>query len=180
MASSDLPDLGGRLRIKERCPFRSIPQALKQALNWLLVFYSRKTVMNAPTYNTHSVTCPICHRSSVVGPVGAVTGLFTCPHCHSHLVISWSGHFVRDPFCLKQGLKQVSVGKMLRQQSRPLARIQRDFGIGKPLSLIALLGSAVVFGFAFVAGEQSLPDQNSFQGFLEWVNGTGDSPNISP
>ncbi|MGL5061730.1 MAG: hypothetical protein ACRC62_17315 [Microcoleus sp.] len=132
--------------------------------------------MNAPTYNTHSVTCPICHRSSVVGAVGMVSGLFTCPHCHSHLVISWSGHFVRDPFCLKQ----LSVGKMLRQQSRPLARIQRDFGIGKPLSLIALLGSAVVFGFAIVAGGQSLSDRDSFQGILEWVNGTGDSKNSSP
>jgi hypothetical protein len=105
-----------------------------------------------------------------------VSGLFTCPHCHSHLVISWSGHFVRDPF----SLKQLSVGKMLRQQSRPLARIQRDFGIGKPLSLIALLGSAVVLGFAIAAGEQSLPRQSSFQGFLEWMNTTGDAKNLAP
>ncbi|NJK69664.1 MAG: hypothetical protein HC849_30025 [Oscillatoriales cyanobacterium RU_3_3] len=132
--------------------------------------------MDAPTYNTHSVTCPVCHRSSVVGPVGMVSGLFTCPHCHSHLVISWSGHFVRDPF----SLKQLSMGKMLRQQSRPLARIQRDFGIGKSLSLIALLGSAVVLGFAIAAGEQSLPRQSSFQGFLEWMNTTGDAKNLAP
>jgi transposase-like protein len=146
-----------------------------QALNWLLVFYSRKTVMNAPTYNTHSVTCPICHRSSVVGPVGMVSGLFSCPHCHSHLVISWSGHFVRDPF----SLKQLTVGKMLRRESRPLARIQRDLGIGKHFPLLALLGSAVFLGFAIASTDQSLPRSQPFQGFLEWVSGSGNSQDVS-
>jgi transposase-like protein len=147
-----------------------------QALNWLLVFYSRKTVMNAPTYNTHSVTCPICHRSSVVGPVGMVSGLFSCPHCHSHMVISWSGHFVRDPF----SLKQLTVGKMLRRESRPLARIQRDLGIGKHFPLLALLGSAIFLGFAIVTTERALPHQQSFQQeFLEWVNGSGNSQDVS-
>jgi hypothetical protein len=131
--------------------------------------------MNAPTYNTHSVTCPICHRSSVVGPVGMVSGLFSCPHCHSHMVISWSGHFVRDPF----SLKQLAVGKMLRRESRPLARIQRDLGIGKLFPLLAILGSVVFLGFAIVATEQSLPRQQSFQGFLEWVNGSGNSQDVS-
>jgi hypothetical protein len=131
--------------------------------------------MNAPTYNTHSVTCPICHRSSIVGPVGMVSGLFTCPHCHSHMVISWSGHFVRDPF----SLKQLAVGKMLRRESRPLARIQRDLGIGKLFPLLAILGSVVFLGFAIVATEQSLPRQQSFQGFLEWVNGSGNSQDVS-
>lgn len=132
--------------------------------------------MNAPTYNTHSVTCPICHRSSVVGPVGMVSGLFTCPHCHSHLVISWSGHFVRDPF----SLKQLTVGKMLRRESRPLARIQRDLGIGKYFGLLAILGSAVFLGLAIATTEQSLPRQQSFpQGFFEWVNGSGNSQDLS-
>ncbi|MEG3850027.1 hypothetical protein QT971_22295 [Microcoleus sp. herbarium19] len=131
--------------------------------------------MNAPTYNTHSVTCPICHRSSVVGPVGMVSGLFSCPHCHSQLVISWSGHFVRDPF----SLKQLTVGKMLRRESRPLARIQRDLGIGKHFGLLALLGSAVFLGFAISATERSLPRQQSFQGFFEWVNGSGNPQDVS-
>ncbi len=152
-----------------------MPQALVQALNWLLVFYSRKTVMNAPTYNTHSVTCPICHRSSVVGPVGMVSGLFTCPHCHSHMVISWSGHFVRDPF----SLKQLTVGKMLRRESRPLARLQRDLGIGKYFGLLALLGSAVFLGFAISATDQSLTRSQPFQGFVEWVSGSGNSQDVS-
>ena len=131
--------------------------------------------MNAPTYNTHSVTCPICHRSSVVGPVGMVSGLFTCPHCHSHMVISWSGHFVRDPF----SLKQLTVGKMLRRESRPLARLQRDLGIGKYFGLLALLGSAVFLGFAISATDQSLTRSQPFQGFVEWVSGSGNSQDVS-
>jgi hypothetical protein len=91
------------------------------------------------------------------------------------MVISWSGHFVRDPF----SLKQLAVGKMLRRESRPLARIQRDLGIGKHLGLLAILGSAVFLGFAIVATEKSLPHQDSFQGFFEWVNGSENSHDVS-
>ena len=75
---------------------------------------------------------------------------------------------------------QLTVGKMLRRESRPLARIQRDFGLGKHWTLIAILGSVVFFGCAIVATEQSLPRENSFQGFLEWVSGTGNSQDVSP
>jgi hypothetical protein len=83
---------------------------------------------------------------------------------------------VRDPF----SLKQLTVGKMLRRESRPLARIQRDLGIGKHFPLLALLGSAVFLGFAIAATDQSLPRQQSFQqGFLEWVNGSGNSQDVS-
>ena len=83
---------------------------------------------------------------------------------------------MRDPF----SLKQLTVGKMLRRESRPLARIQRDLGIGKHFPLLALLGSAVFLGFAIAATGQSLPRQQSFQqGFLEWVNGSGNSQDVS-
>ena len=82
---------------------------------------------------------------------------------------------MRDPF----SLKQLTVGKMLRRESRPLARIQRDLGIGKHLGLLAILGSAVFLGFAIAATERSLPQQNSFQGFFEWVNGSGNSQDVS-
>ncbi len=82
---------------------------------------------------------------------------------------------MRDPFCLKQ----LTVGKMLRRESRPLARIQRDFGLGKHFPLIAILGSMVFLGCAIAATEQSLPRQNSFQGFLEWVSGTDNSQDAS-
>ena len=83
---------------------------------------------------------------------------------------------MRDPF----SLKQLTVGKMLRRESRPLARIQRDFGLGKHFPLIAILGSVVFFGSAIAATEKSLPRENSFQGFLEWVSGTANSQDVSP
>ncbi len=82
---------------------------------------------------------------------------------------------MRDPF----SLKQLTVGKMLRRESRPLARIQRDFGLGKHFPLIAILGSVVFLGCAIAATEQSLPRQNSFQGLIEWVSGTGNSQDVS-
>ena len=82
---------------------------------------------------------------------------------------------MRDPF----SLKQLTVGKMLRRESRPLARIQRDFGLGKHFPLIAILGSMVFVGCAIAATEQSLPRQNSFQGLIEWVSGTGNSQDVS-
>ncbi|MGE5658791.1 MAG: hypothetical protein ACM37W_19515 [Actinomycetota bacterium] len=132
--------------------------------------------MNAPTFNSHSVTCPICNRSSAVPTVGMFSGLFTCPHCHSHLVISWSGHYVRDPFTLKH----LTVGRMLRRQSRPLARIRRDFGIAKHLSAIAILSSAVFLGFTIAASDQTLFHQNPLKGLIEWVNGTGEPTDTSP
>ncbi|HLO49388.1 MAG TPA: hypothetical protein VK211_13315 [Kamptonema sp.] len=131
--------------------------------------------MNAPTYNSHSVTCPICNHSSIVGPVGMFSGLFTCPHCQSHLVISWSGHYVRDPFTIRQ----LTVGRMLRRQSRPLARIQRDFGFAKHLPLLAILGSAVFFGFTIATTDPSHKQPQPFQDLWEWVNGSGESNDAS-
>lgn len=149
---------------------------LTQSRNWSLVSQTTtKTVMNAPTYNSHSVTCPICNHSSVVGPVGMVSGLFTCPHCQSHIVISWSGHYVRDPFTIRQ----LTVGRMLRRQSRPLARIRRDFGFAKHLPLLAILGSAIFFGFAIAAADQSHQQPKPFQELWEWVKGSGESSDPS-
>jgi len=69
-------------------------------------------------------------------------GLYTCPHCQARLVISLSGHYVRDPFTFRQA----PVEQLLRRQSRPWARILRDVGLTKPVSLMALLVSAVVAG----------------------------------
>jgi hypothetical protein len=48
---------------------------------------------------------------------------------------------VRDPF----SLKQLTVGKMLRRESRPLARIQRDFGLGKHLDADCNFGQCGIF-----------------------------------
>lgn len=131
--------------------------------------------MNAPTYNSHSLTCPICNHSSSVGPVGMFSGLFICPNCHSHLVISRSGHYVRDPFTIKQ----LTVGRMIRRQSKPLARIRRDLSFAKYLPLIALLGSAVFLGFTIFTTEQSHQQPKPFQDLWEFVNGSGESSHPS-
>ena len=47
----------------------------------------------------------------------------------------------------------------------PLARIQRDFGLGKHFPLIAILGSVVFFGCAIRAKEKSLPERIHFKDF---------------
>lgn len=92
-------------------------------------------------------------------------GLYTCPYCQERLVISWSGHYVRDPFTLKQ----LAVGRMLRRQSRPLARVLRDVGLGKRSSLMGVLASAVVVGITVAAIEGWIPDRNPFEGLLKQV-----------
>ncbi|MEM1170101.1 MAG: hypothetical protein AAGJ08_13740 [Cyanobacteria bacterium P01_H01_bin.35] len=101
--------------------------------------------MKAPTSKSNYLTCPICHRHSIAQSVEMFNGLFTCPYCHSHLVISWSGHYVRDPLAIPQ----LDIGQMLRQQSRPLARLRRDL-TRQYLPIVAVISSAIFFGGAIV------------------------------
>ncbi len=97
--------------------------------------------MNADSCNSRSESCPICGRSDGI-QVSRVVGLLSCQHCRERLVVSWSGHYVRDPFTLRQLFAE----QMLRRQSRPLARIFRDFGIAKYSLLVAALGGVVCIG----------------------------------
>ncbi len=106
--------------------------------------------MNADTFNTYSVTCPICHHTSMVSSIGVFGGLFTCPHCHTHFVISNSGHFVRDPFCLQKW----AVGQMLRRQSHPWARIRRDLWLTRRFPLAVLVSGIVFLSLAIAATNQ--------------------------
>jgi hypothetical protein len=86
-------------------------------------------------------------------------GLFTCNSCQEKLVVTWSGHYVRDPF----SGKQVLVGQLLRRQSSPWARIMRDLGsIKRPfmyVALGALVVSASVFTLESVNHQQNHPNQ---------------------
>jgi hypothetical protein len=85
-------------------------------------------------------------------------GLFTCPNCHTHLVISNSGHYVRDPFALQQ----LAMGRMLRRQSHPLARIGRDVCSTKRLSWVAIVGSILLLGTALVVADRvNLPNRQA-------------------
>lgn len=108
--------------------------------------------MNADTFNfeSHSSTCPICHQVQVL-PLGQLqSGLYICPYCHQRLVVSKSGHYVRDPFKLKPFISS----QLLRRQSHPLARVMRDFGSAKPPCWITVMASIVLFSFALAATER--------------------------
>ncbi len=122
--------------------------------------------MNAHTFDSHSVVCPICHRTGPINPGQMLGGLYTCPHCQARLVISLSGHYVRDPF----SFRQVPVERLLRRQSSPWARILRDVGLTKPVSVMALLLSAVVAGVTFVVIQGWTIERNPMFDALEAPN----------
>lgn len=119
--------------------------------------------MNAHIFESHSVLCPVCNRSGHRNPGEILGGLYTCPHCQARLVISWSGHYVRDPF----SFKQLSVSRLLRRQSSPVARILRDVGIKKRPSIWAVLAGLVVASVTFATLENGSVDRPPFGQFME-------------
>lgn len=129
--------------------------------------------MNSPhTFDNYSVTCPICQRRDSLQQIKLGNGLFTCPHCQEQLVVAWSGHYVRDPY----KVKQLVVNEKLRRQSRPLARILRDFGILQRPSLIVALGSCILFGVSFM----TLESLNSKHQPLQATEITQPNQNLHP
>ncbi|UBF24725.1 hypothetical protein K9N68_24090 [Kovacikia minuta CCNUW1] len=119
--------------------------------------------MDAQTFNSPFPNCPICHRTGAVKPHKLLKGLLMCQYCRERLVVSWSGHYVRDPFTLKPLLSE----QMLRRESRPLARLWRDFKVSGYPWLFAVFGGVVFLGSAFVFLQSStsgsqLPPPQSF------------------
>ncbi len=53
-----------------------------------------------------------------------------------------SGHYVRDPFTFRQ----IMLSQSLRRQSRPLARIVRDFILLKHPAIALAVGGAIFLG----------------------------------
>lgn len=98
--------------------------------------------MSTNTFHNHYVTCPICQKNNRTKPIKSYIGLFTCPYCQEKLVVCQSGHYVRDPFIWRQ----MMISSALRRQSRPLARIIRDFIVIKRPLLSLVVGSAIFFG----------------------------------
>lgn len=96
--------------------------------------------MNIHTFDNHYVTCPICQRNAKPKPIKTYIGLFTCPYCQEKLVVCRGGHYVRDPFTLKQ----IMMCSALRRQSSPIARIIRDFVLFKRPMLALAVGSAIL------------------------------------
>jgi uncharacterized protein YbaR (Trm112 family) len=97
--------------------------------------------MNTHTFDNHYLTCPICQRNATPKPIKTCIGLFTCPYCQERLVVSQSGHYVRDP----STLKQMMLSETLRRQSRPFARIVRDFILLKrPVVALGVAGAILL------------------------------------
>lgn len=110
--------------------------------------------MNTHIFDNHYVTCPICQRNAKAKPVKTYIGLFTCPYCQERLVVCQSGHYVRDPFILKQ----IMLCSALRRQSSPLARIIRDFVLFKRPFVALAVGGAVLLSMIAMT-QQSTSDQ---------------------
>lgn len=111
--------------------------------------------MNTHTFDNHYVTCPICRRNATPKPVKTCIGLFSCPYCQERLVVSQSGHYVRDPFILRQIMLSSS---SLRRQSSPLARIIRDFIVLKRPILALALGSTIFLSMIAVTQQKTTSD----------------------
>ncbi len=110
--------------------------------------------MNTHTFDNHYVTCPICQKNTKPKPVKTCIGLFNCPYCQERLVVCQSGHYVRDPFTLKQ----IMLSSALRRQSRPLARIIRDFVLFKRPLIALVLGSAILLSLLAVTQHNTSSD----------------------
>ncbi|MEA5595132.1 hypothetical protein [Rivularia sp. UHCC 0363] len=102
--------------------------------------------MNTHTFDNHYVTCPICQKNPTAKGRKSCAGLYNCPYCQERLVVCRSGNFVRDPF----PLKQITLSSVLRRQSRPVARILRDFVFFKHPLIAFILGSAIILGIITV------------------------------
>ncbi len=108
---------------------------------------------------THTPSCPVCRRNAgqlaARSPHQLIGGLLTCQHCRERLVVTWSGHYVRDPFVTNAYLpKSYAVGsygdvaRSLRRDSHPLARFCRDLGLRNPQSVVTFASSVLVLGTA--------------------------------
>ena len=115
--------------------------------------------MNAPTFGDHSPTCPICRQSKIIQanplqPANLLVGLLTCPVCRERLVISRSGHYVRDPFTLKHTV----IERSLRRNSHPFFRILRDLRPTRSNIWLAIAIGAMLLGLTSVLSNKLAVD----------------------
>jgi hypothetical protein len=125
--------------------------------------------MNTHIFDNHYVTCPICQRNATPKPLKTCIGLFTCPYCQERLVVCQSGHYVRDPFTWRQ----MMIASALRRQSRPLARIIRDFVLLKRPMIALAVGSAILFSMIAISQESTSSDRQGFPG-IEQIKEAGE------
>ena len=111
--------------------------------------------MNIHTFDNDYVACPICQRNAKQRLAESHIGFFRCPYCQQRLVVCRSGHYVRDPFMLKQ----IMLCSALRRQSSPLARIIRDFILIKRPILSLAVGLAIFLSIMTVTQQNTRYDQ---------------------
>lgn len=111
--------------------------------------------MNIHTFDNHYVTCPICQKNATPKPIRTCVGLFSCPYCQEKLVVCQSGHYVRDPFTIRQ----LMISSTLRRQSSPLARIIRDFVFLKRPVVALAVGSVMILSMIAMTQQSTSCDQ---------------------
>ena len=133
--------------------------------------------MHAHAFDGHRLNCPGCRRL-IDNPSAdeLCCGLYICQSCRERFVISWSGHYVRDPFTLKQ----LTLGRVLRRQSRPLYRLLRDIGLARYPALMALVGGVLLLGLTVVAVEGITSEAGLGRGASESVQDSAVPDRVSP
>lgn len=116
-------------------------------------------------YATHTPSCPVCQRTTPHSPHKSIRGLLACQHCRECLVVTWSGHYVRDPFVNKAAPvdNQDEVARALRRTSHPIARLRRDLGLRPSPATWVVIGSVMVL-----------------VGMACWMFQTSNSPSVPP
>ncbi|MGK7904740.1 MAG: hypothetical protein AB4352_25705 [Hormoscilla sp.] len=123
--------------------------------------------MNAHTFDSDYPRCPICQRPLGRKRFGLDSGLYICSYCQERLVVSQSGHYVRDPFAIVQpasGRLGLDIAhRKLRRQSRPIARMMRDLGVRQRLPqavypTLYIIASVMFLSFTLAAAE-GVPSQ---------------------
>ena len=104
--------------------------------------------------NNHYLTCPICQNSGKPRLIKSGSGLFTCPYCQERLVVSHSGHYVRDPFVWKQIIFCESSCSQGRKSSKTL----RNSPLLKRSLVSLILVISVVTGMIFANQHRSVKE----------------------
>lgn len=86
------------------------------------------------------VTCPICHHTQATQAGSRVSGLVRCYRCQACLIISQSGHYVRDPL---NDVNSVSLDRFHRRRTP-----QGRWGKFNHPTIVILLGSVMLGGLA--------------------------------
>ena len=98
------------------------------------------------------VTCPVCHHTQGAQVGSRVSGLVKCYHCQACLIISWSGHYVRDPLISAQ---VVSLDRFRRQRLAPRGQSRsRKFNHS---AVVIFLSSVILGGLAFSQARELYP-----------------------